>query len=125
MEIMRCVRRAAAFVALAGLLQPLVAALLLTAHLAAQHEGHADERDATGLTALWHGHSHDADTPEHDHPLLTTRVARTAAAPPAHVAFAWTPSSVLADACAAVACVDHRSRGAPRASSQTHSILRI
>ncbi len=70
---MRRGRRAAALLALLGLAAPGGAALAVTLHQSAHHDAHhKDGRPAAAVdpSAVWHGHSHPATTPGHDHPLL-------------------------------------------------------
>lgn len=79
------VRRATAWLALAGLVSPGAAAAVVTLHLSSHHAPeHDDEaRDvAAELAGLAHGHSHERATPQHDHPLLvgTTPAVRASKA---------------------------------------------
>lgn len=66
------VRRAAAVLALAGLLTPVAAAAVATLHVSGHHAaGHEERHDqAVDLSLAWHGHAHEDTTPDHDHPLL-------------------------------------------------------
>jgi hypothetical protein len=69
----RRLSRAAGCAALWALLSPHAAALLVAAHLADHHEGRHEARHedgAAGLALVWHGHGHDAETPQHDHAAL-------------------------------------------------------
>jgi len=56
-----------------GLLTPGASGVVVAFHLSAHHaaDHHEDGHDgAADLSVLWHGHSHETTTPEHDHPLL-------------------------------------------------------
>lgn len=67
------VRPAAALLALIGLIAPGASTAVVTLHLFTDHaDGHHAEDHAatTDLSVLWHGHGHEATTPEHDHLLL-------------------------------------------------------
>lgn len=69
----RHARRAAALLALMGILTPGASGAVVAFHLSAHHaaDHHEDGHDsAADWRALWHGHSHQTTTPEHDHPLL-------------------------------------------------------
>ena len=73
MPIVRKARRVAALLALTGFLIPGASAAVVALHLSAHHagEGHEEHHhDAPDLSVLWHGHGHEATTPDHDHPLL-------------------------------------------------------
>lgn len=72
MPFVREARRAVALLVLAGLFGPSASAAVVSLHLAAQHEAEhgEDHEHAADLSVLWHGHSHEATTPSHDHPLL-------------------------------------------------------
>jgi len=73
MPIVRNARRVAALLALTGFLIPGASAAVVALHLSAHHAGETHEEhhdDAPDLSVLWHGHGHDATTPDHDHPLL-------------------------------------------------------
>ena len=79
-------RRVAALVSLAALLSPIGSGAAVTLHLAVSHASHhhdADDDAARDLQAVWHGHSHDKSTPEHDHPGITAQspAARVSVAP--------------------------------------------
>ena len=105
MPVVRHARRVAALLALMGVLAPCASGVVVALHLSAHHaaELHEDDHDhAADLSVLWHGHSHEATTPEHDHPLL---VAGTHAlrVPPALQSFpdvpgAWPQDSPFAAA---------------------------
>lgn len=73
MPIMPGARRAAALLSLVSLIAPGASSAVVTFHLSAHHAGEAHEEhhnDAADLSVLWHGHGHEATTPDHDHPLL-------------------------------------------------------
>ena len=58
---------------LAGLFAPSVSAAIEIVHLSAHHPAEAHEehhQHGADLSVLWHGHGHEATTPDHDHPLL-------------------------------------------------------
>jgi len=67
------VQKVATLLALAGLapgLAPGLVAVAVTAHLASHHdhdENPAQRRAASSL--IWHGHAHEDEVPDHDHPL--------------------------------------------------------
>ena len=91
---------------LAGFATPSVSAAITLLHLSAHHAAEANDEHherAADLSALWHGHRHDATTPDHGHPLLLagTQALRI---PAVHqidqaVAGSWHPAALtLADA---------------------------
>jgi len=64
---------AAGCAALWAMLAPHAAGLVVAVHLAGQHEPRHDaphQDGAAGLAIVWHGHAHDAGTPQHDHAVL-------------------------------------------------------
>jgi len=67
---LRIVQKAAALVALAGLVAPGVLAVAAAAHLATHHD-HDGKRDHRRVASslIWHGHAHEDAVPDHDHPL--------------------------------------------------------
>lgn len=83
---MRVVRqrssRVVSFFLLSAMLSPSVTGTLVAVHLAAhhgsEHEGE-DHEHASDLGVAWHGHTHDAGTPDHDHPLLRAGAVATVA----------------------------------------------
>lgn len=92
----RHARRAAAVLALVGLLTPGASGVVVAFHLSAHHaaDHHEDGHDhAADLSVLWHGHSHETTTPQHDHPLLVagTRALRipTVVQPFQHAPGCW------------------------------------
>jgi len=58
---------------LTGFFAPSVSAAIAVAHLFAHHPAEAHEEhheDQADLSVVWHGHGHEATTPDHDHPSL-------------------------------------------------------
>jgi hypothetical protein len=73
MLLVRRARRVISVLTLAGLVAPCAFGFVVTVHLAEHHaaEHHDDgHHDPVDLVVVWHGHSHAARTPPHDHPLL-------------------------------------------------------
>jgi hypothetical protein len=87
----------AALFVLAGFAAPSVSATITLLHFSAHHaaEAHDEHHErAADLSALWHGHRHEATTPDHGHPLLlagmhpaTDQVDQIAAGP-------WDPATL-------------------------------
>jgi hypothetical protein len=80
MRIVRSARRTAALFALAGIFAPSVSAAIAVLHLSAHHpaEAHGEHHEhAADLSLLWHGHGHEATTPDHDHPALVAGMQGT------------------------------------------------
>ncbi len=67
---MNRVRGVAALLSLVAMLIPLELGASVTFHLTVVHGSHhhaGDAGAARDLEAIWHGHSHDKATPEHEH----------------------------------------------------------
>ncbi len=119
-----------ALLVLASLLAPGVAVAAEAVHVALHHEtGATSASVAGGLNRLRHGHAHDADTAEHEHPLLVAGMAgvRTAA-PPANpfgtAAWRSLERAVELRASLRVVTVEHGGVGPPP-PPRSVSILRI
>ena len=75
---MRRARQTVALMSLAALLAPFGSGAAVALHLALAHASHHHDAAADAaqdLRTVWHGHSHDKSTPEHDHPGISAQTA--------------------------------------------------